>query len=138
MTPKSLLRHKLAVSTVDELCDGEFQLVIGESEPLPSKKVKRVVLCSGKVFYDLWEARAERELDNVAIVRIEQLYPFPDEELLQELSSFSKVEQVIWCQEEPINQGAWFSIQHRIRRVINRLDKVPSLRMPAVKPLPGG
>ena len=127
MTPKSLLRHKLAVSTVDELCDGQFQLVIGETEALQSKKVKRVVLCSGKVFYDLWEARAEQELDNVAIVRIEQLYPFPDEELLQELSRFSKAEQVIWCQEEPINQGAWFSIQHRIRRVINRLDKVPSL-----------
>jgi 2-oxoglutarate dehydrogenase E1 component len=127
MTPKSLLRHKLAVSTVDELCDGQFQLVIGETEALQSKKVKRVVLCSGKVFYDLWEARAEQELDNVAIVRIEQLYPFPDEELLQELSRFSKAEQVIWCQEEPINQGAWFSIQHRIRRVINRLDKAPSL-----------
>jgi 2-oxoglutarate dehydrogenase E1 component len=127
MTPKSLLRHKLAVSTVDELCDGQFQLVIGETEALQSKKVKRVVLCSGKVFYDLWEARAEQELDDVAIVRIEQLYPFPDEELLQELSRFSKAEQVIWCQEEPINQGAWFSIQYRIRRVINRLDKVPSL-----------
>jgi 2-oxoglutarate dehydrogenase E1 component len=127
MTPKSLLRHKLAVSTVDELCDGQFQLVIGETEVLQSKKVKRVVLCSGKVFYDLWEARAEQELDNVAIVRIEQLYPFPDEDLLQELSEFDKVEQVIWCQEEPINQGAWFSIQHRIRRVINRLDNVPSL-----------
>jgi 2-oxoglutarate dehydrogenase E1 component len=127
MTPKSLLRHKLAVSTVDELCDGQFQLVIGETEVLQSKKVKRVVLCSGKVFYDLWEARAEQELDDVAIVRIEQLYPFPDEELLQELSRFSKAEQVIWCQEEPINQGAWFSIQYRIRRVINRLDKVPSL-----------
>lgn len=127
MTPKSLLRHKLAVSTVDELCDGQFQLVIGETETLQTKKVKRVVLCSGKVFYDLWEARAEQELDNVAILRIEQLYPFPDEELLQELSGFAKAEQVIWCQEEPINQGAWFSIQHRIRRVVKRLDKVPSL-----------
>ena len=127
MTPKSLLRHKLAVSTVDELCDGQFQLVIGETETLQTKKVKRVVLCSGKVFYDLWEARAEQELDNVAILRIEQLYPFPDEELLQELSGFAKAEQVIWCQEEPINQGAWFSIQHRIRRVIMRLDKAPSL-----------
>ena len=127
MTPKSLLRHKLAVSTVDELCDGQFQLVIGESQPSLTEKAKRVVLCSGKVFYDLWEARAEQKLDNVAIVRIEQLYPFPDEELLQELSGFTNVEQVIWCQEEPINQGAWFSIQHRIRRVINRLDKVPSL-----------
>jgi 2-oxoglutarate dehydrogenase E1 component len=127
MTPKSLLRHKLAVSTVDELCDGHFQRVIGETEDLQASKVKRVVLCSGKVYFDLWEARAEQGLTDVAIVRIEQLYPFPDEELQQELSKYAKTEHVIWCQEEPINQGAWFSIQYRIRRVMARLSKKPTL-----------
>jgi 2-oxoglutarate dehydrogenase E1 component len=127
MTPKSLLRHKLAVSTVDELCHGHFQRVIGETEDLQASKVKRVVLCSGKVYFDLWEARAEQGLIDVAIVRIEQLYPFPDEELQQELSKYAKTEHVIWCQEEPINQGAWFSIQYRIRRVMARLSKKPTL-----------
>ncbi|MEL0048224.1 MAG: 2-oxoglutarate dehydrogenase E1 component, partial [Gammaproteobacteria bacterium] len=127
MTPKSLLRHKLAVSTVDELCDGQFQLVIGETEELDAKKVKRVVLCSGKVYFDLWEARAEQDLKDVAIVRIEQLYPFPDAQLLEALAPYGKLNQVIWCQEEPINQGAWFSIQHRLRRVIKGLKASPSL-----------
>jgi 2-oxoglutarate dehydrogenase E1 component len=123
MTPKSLLRHKLAVSTVDELCDGHFQLVIGETEDLPEKKVKRIVLCSGKVYFDLWEARAEQGLDDVAIIRIEQLYPFPDDELLAAMAPFDKVENIVWCQEEPINQGAWFSIQYRLRRVITRMAR---------------
>jgi 2-oxoglutarate dehydrogenase E1 component len=123
MTPKSLLRHKLAVSTVDELCDGRFQLVIGETEALAEKKVKRVVLCSGKVYFDLWEARAEQGLDDVAIIRIEQLYPFPDDELIAALAPFDKVESIVWCQEEPINQGAWFSIQYRLRRVVARMAK---------------
>jgi 2-oxoglutarate dehydrogenase E1 component len=127
MTPKSLLRHKLAVSTVDELCDGQFQLVIGETEELEAKKVKRVVLCSGKVYFDLWEARVEQELKDVAIVRLEQLYPFPDDQLLEALAPYGKLNQVIWCQEEPINQGAWFSIQHRLRRVIKGLQASPSL-----------
>ena len=123
MTPKSLLRHKLAVSTVDELCDGRFQLVIGETEALAEKKVKRVVLCSGKVYFDLWEARAEQGLDDVAIIRIEQLYPFPDDELIAALAPFDKVENIVWCQEEPINQGAWFSIQYRLRRAVTRMAK---------------
>lgn len=127
MTPKSLLRHKLAVSTVDELCDGEFQLVIGESAELEPKKVKRVVLCSGKVYFDLWEARAEQELSDVAIVRIEQLYPFPDEQLAEALAPYSKLNQIMWCQEEPKNQGAWFSIAHRLRRVIAGLKTSPTL-----------
>lgn len=127
MTPKSLLRHKLAVSTVDELCDGQFQLVIGETEELEAKKVKRVVLCSGKVYFDLLEARAEQELKDVAILRIEQLYPFPDAQLSEALAPYAKLNQVIWCQEEPINQGAWFAIQHRLRRVIKNLQATPSL-----------
>lgn len=127
MTPKSLLRHKLAVSTVDELCDGRFQLVIGETEKLKSKDVKRLVLCSGKVYFDLCEARSEQELKGVAIVRIEQLYPFPDDQLLKALALYDKLNHVVWCQEEPMNQGAWFSIQHRLRRLIKNLKGSPNL-----------
>ena len=77
--------------------------------------MKSIVLCSGKVYFDLWEARAEQGLDDVAIIRIEQLYPFPDDELLAAMVPFDKVENIVWCQEEPINQGAWFSIQYRLR-----------------------
>ncbi len=127
MTPKSLLRHKLAVSTLDELCDGQFELVIGETQELDAKKVKRLVLCSGKVYFDLLEARTEQELRDVAIVRIEQLYPFPDDQLLEALAPYAKLNQVVWCQEEPMNQGAWFSIRHRLNRVILGLKTSPSL-----------
>ena len=127
MTPKSLLRHKLAVSTLDELCDGQFELVIGETQDLDAKKVKRLVLCSGKVYFDLLEARTEQELSDVAIVRIEQLYPFPDDQLLEALAPYAKLNQVVWCQEEPMNQGAWFSIRHRLNRVIRGLKTSPSL-----------
>ncbi len=127
MTPKSLLRHKLAVSTLDELCDGQFERVIGETQDLDAKKVKRLVLCSGKVYFDLLEARTEQELSDVAIVRIEQLYPFPDDQLLEALAPYAKLNQVVWCQEEPMNQGAWFSIRHRLNRVIRGLKTSPSL-----------
>ena len=127
MTPKSLLRHKLAVSTLDELCFGQFELVIGETQDLDAKKVKRLVLCSGKVYFDLLEARTDQELSDVAIVRIEQLYPFPDDQLLEALAPYAKLNQVVWCQEEPMNQGAWFSIRHRLNRVIRGLKTSPSL-----------
>ena len=114
MTPKSLLRHKLAVSSIDDLVEGQFHLVIPEIDVLDAKKVKRVVLCCGKVYYDLLQKRREDALNHVAIIRIEQLYPFPRKELAQELSKYKNAEQVIWCQEEPQNQGVWFSSQHNI------------------------
>ncbi len=115
MTPKSLLRHKLAVSTLAELSDGGFQLVIADSTAKSAKKVKRVVLCSGKVYYDLVEAAAERKLTDTAIVRVEQLYPFPRPEVKAELARFANASEVVWCQEEPMNQGAWYQIQHHLR-----------------------
>jgi 2-oxoglutarate dehydrogenase E1 component len=118
MTPKSLLRHKLAVSTLDELANGSFQLVIGEHRELPAKKVKRVVLCSGKVYYDLLEEADKRNLTDVAIVRVEQLYPFPRTEVTAELDKYPSVKEVIWCQEEPMNQGAWFQIRHHLQACI--------------------
>jgi 2-oxoglutarate dehydrogenase E1 component len=120
MTPKSLLRHKLAVSSLEDLCDGTFQNVIGETPDLDVKKVDRLVLCSGKVYYDLIEAREEAGLENVALVRIEQLYPFPQKAFAEEFSRYPKLDRVVWCQEEPMNQGAWYAIQHHLRRVMKR------------------
>ena len=113
MTPKSLLRHKLAVSTLEELANGEFQHLIGDRDADP-KRVKRVVVCSGKVYYDLLEESRKQELDNVALVRVEQLYPFPRQLLTAELERFDKATEVVWCQEEPQNQGAWYQIKHHL------------------------
>ncbi len=117
-TPKSLLRHKLAISTLEELADGCFQTVISEVDELEPAKVERVVLCSGKVYYDLLAERREREQDNVAIIRLEQLYPFPEEQLLEVLAPYTNIKDMVWCQEEPMNMGAWYSSQHHMRRVL--------------------
>lgn len=113
MTPKSLLRHKLAVSRLDELANGEFQHLIPDADADP-KLVKRVVACSGKVYYDLLEDAEKRGQQDVAIIRIEQLYPFPRARLKAELAKYPLARDVIWCQEEPQNQGAWFQIRHHL------------------------
>ncbi len=118
MTPKSLLRHRLATSTLDELAEGRFQAVIPEVENLDPEGVKRVVLCSGKVYFDLLEARRARGVNDVAIVRIEQLYPFPKEEFKAALAPYTAADQVIWCQEEPQNQGAWDQVKHRFHEIV--------------------
>ncbi|WP_411358143.1 2-oxoglutarate dehydrogenase E1 component [Pseudidiomarina salilacus] len=118
MTPKSLLRHPLAVSDLDEMTDGVFQNAIGEIDSLDAKKVKRVIFCSGKVYYDLLKERREREQTDVAIIRIEQLYPFPAEEVAEILKEYKHVKDFVWCQEEPQNQGAWYSSQHHFRAAI--------------------
>ncbi|MEO8748491.1 MAG: 2-oxoglutarate dehydrogenase E1 component [Rhodanobacter sp.] len=134
MTPKSLLRHKLAVSSIKELADGEFQLVIGDSRKLAAKKVKRVVLCSGKVYYDLLEHTTKDKLDEVAIVRVEQLYPFPRSEVSAELDKYPAAKDVVWCQEEPMNQGAWFQIRHHLQACAgkqHRLSYAGRVRSPA-------
>ena len=119
MSPKSLLRHKAAVSTMDELANGHFQPVIDDPHVADKSVVTRVVLCSGKVFYDLDAARDEKSADHVALVRIEQLYPLPEEQLKEILSSYPREANVIWCQEEPMNQGAWYSIQDSLRRLVS-------------------
>ena len=118
MSPKSLLRHKLAVSSIDELADGQFLPVIDEMDDINASKVKRVVFCSGKVFYDLIERRRAESMDDVAIVRLEQIYPFPYPEMQAIIDKYSKAKEVVWCQEEPRNQGAWRSNKHRIDRVL--------------------
>ena len=127
LTPKSLLRHKMAVSTLGELHDGAFQTVLPEIDDLDPKGVDRLVLCSGKVYYELLETRRAREAQNVAILRLEQLYPYPREDLARAIAPYSRVRRVIWCQEEPQNQGAWYQTQHQIRQVIAGLDTFPHL-----------
>ncbi|MGA9332983.1 MAG: 2-oxoglutarate dehydrogenase E1 component [Rudaea sp.] len=114
LTPKSLLRHKLAVSSLDDLSNGAFHLVIPDLTSKPGQKVRRIVLCSGKVYYDLVEDAAKRDVSDVAIVRVEQLYPFPRTEVCAELEKYPAAKEVVWCQEEPMNQGAWYQIQHHL------------------------
>lgn len=114
MTPKSLLRHKLAVSKLEDLSHGQFQLVIPEIDEVAPEKVTRLVLCAGKVFYELLEKRRAEKLENIAILRIEQLYPFPYQVLSDELEKYPNISEVVWAQEEPKNQGAWFCSRHRI------------------------
>ena len=119
MSPKSLLRHKAAVSTMDDLANGHFQPVIDDPHVTDKSAVTRVTLCSGKVFYDLDAARDEKGADHVALVRIEQLYPLPETQLKEILSSYPREANVVWCQEEPMNQGAWYSIQDSLRRLVS-------------------
>ena len=118
MTPKSLLRHRLAVSALDELTTGQFKNVIPEIDPIDPAGVERVIFCSGKVYYDLLEARRARGLTNCALIRIEQLYPFPNDEFAAALAPYAATQEVIWCQEEAQNQGAWDQIKHRFHHLI--------------------
>ena len=128
MSPKSLLRHKEAISTLEDLADGHFHNVLAETDDLDPEKVERVVVCSGKIYYELRAARRERNIDNIAILRLEQLYPFPEAELLRLLSTYPILADAVWCQEEPVNQGAWYSSQHHMRRVFHRHKKSIYLR----------
>jgi 2-oxoglutarate dehydrogenase E1 component len=113
-TPKSLLRNKDATSPLSEFTKGGFQTVIPENKELKADKVKRVVACSGKVYYDLVKKREEKGQDDVAIIRVEQLYPFPHKAFAAELKKYPNATDIVWCQDEPQNQGAWFFIQHNI------------------------
>jgi 2-oxoglutarate dehydrogenase E1 component len=114
LTPKSLLRAKDAASPVSEFTKGSFQTIIPEQKALKADKVKRLVACSGKVYYDLVKKREEIAADDVAIIRVEQLYPFPHKAFATELKKYPNVTEVVWCQDEPQNQGAWFFVQHYI------------------------
>ncbi len=120
MTPKSLLRNKDATSPLSEFTKGSFQTVIGEQKELKADKVKRVIACSGKVYYDLVKKREEKGLEDTAILRVEQLYPFPHKAFAAELKKYPNATDIVWCQDEPQNQGAWFFIQHNIHE--NMLD----------------
>ena len=120
ISPKSLLRNPSAVSSTKDLYQGSFSCVIDDN--INKEKVKKVIMCSGKVFYDLYKKREENKIDDIALIRIEQLYPFPYDDLEEILRKYENVSEFIWCQEEPLNQGAWFSHRHRIQRVIDRID----------------
>jgi len=116
LTPKSLLRHRASVSSLADLSSGSFQTVLGDPELPASDAVRRLVFCSGKVYYDLVERRSEESFKHVAIVRLEELYPFPIDEYARTLEQYSNAAEIVWCQEEPQNQGAWYQIRHRLQK----------------------
>jgi len=120
MTPKSLLRAKFASSRAEEFTNGRFEEILGSSEAGAAEKMKRVILCSGKVYYDLLNYRAEHKIDNVALVRIEQLYPLAETKLRSTLKPFPATATLVWCQEEPQNMGAWTFIEPRLRKLFGR------------------
>ncbi len=137
MTPKSLLRKAEAVSSLKDLSKGGFQTVIGEVDALEVDAVTRIVACSGKVYYDLLAARRERRLDNVAVIRVEQLYPFPHKQFAAEMKRYPNAKEVVWVQEEPQNQGAWYQSQHYFLENMRADQKLfyagrPSAAAPAV------
>ena len=121
MSPKSLLRHKETVSSLEELAEGSFQVVLDEIDAdIEPAAVRKVIVCSGKVYYDLLAERRERELKDIAIIRLEQLYPFPADEYEACLLRYPNVKGIVWSQEEPKNQGAWYSSQHHFQRPIKK------------------
>jgi 2-oxoglutarate dehydrogenase E1 component len=121
ISPKSLLRNPDATSNLDDLFSGSFQCVIDDK--IKNKAtVRKVILCSGKIYYDLIKERENQGKNDIAIIRIEQLYPFPYDDLEVCLKAYTQINEVVWCQEEPANQGAWFSHRHRIQRVLDRSD----------------
>lgn len=133
-TPKSLLRHKEAVSTLDELAKGAFQTVIGEVDAtvkIDDKKVKRVLACSGKVYFDILAFRREEKDQNVPVIRVEQMYPFPHKAFAAELKKYPNLEEIVWVQDEPQNQGPWFQIQHNLFENLTEGQKLAYAGRPA-------
>ena len=138
MTPKSLLRHELSVSKLEDLTCGSFARVIDEADEIDAGGVRRVVFCSGKVYFDLLKARRKDGIRDVALVRIEQLYPFPSEEYETTLERYPNLREVVWCQEEPQNQGAWYQIRHRLQEPVDgRYPLLYAGRAPAAAPATG-
>jgi 2-oxoglutarate dehydrogenase E1 component len=138
MMPKSLLRDPLSVSRLEDLAHGFFARIIGEVDELDAEGVRRVVFCSGKVYFDLLKARRAEALRDVALVRIEQLYPFPTEEYQTILNRYPNAREVVWCQEEPQNQGAWYQIRHRLQElVLGRRPVLYAGRPPSAAPATG-
>jgi len=131
MTPKSLLRNKDAVSPLSDLAKGHFETVIADHEELNASKVKRLIMCSGKVYYDLVNTRRERGASDTAIIRLEQLYPFPHKAVATELKKYPGATEIVWCQDEPQNQGAWFFVQHYIMENMTEGQKLGYAGRPA-------
>ena len=138
MTPKSLLRHELSVSSLEDLSRGGFARVIGEVDDVPAQQVRRVVFCSGKVYFDLLKERRKEARREVALVRIEQLYPFPSDEYQAMLNRYPNAHEIVWCQEEPQNQGAWYQIRHRLQELVpGRRPVLYAGRGPSAAPATG-
>ena len=130
-TPKSLLRSKDATSSLEDLTGGTFQTVFGEVYPHDPKKITRVVCCTGKIYYDLLKARAERNLEHIAILRTPQLYPMDDRRLEEEIARYPKMKELVWCQEEPENQGSWFAKHHRLVQLVKKGQSLHVASRPA-------
>ncbi len=130
-TPKSLLRSKENTSSLEDLTDGTFQTIFGDVDGLDAKKVTRVICCAGKVYYDLRTARRERKLDHIAIIRTPQLYPMDDRVLAEELKRYANMKELVWCQEEPENQGAWYAKHHRLSQMVGKGQSLHVVSRPA-------
>jgi 2-oxoglutarate dehydrogenase E1 component len=138
MTPKSLLRHKLSVSSLEDLTKGSFRNIIDEVDEVDRAKITRVVFCSGKVYFDLLDSRRSDGIHNVALVRVEQLYPFPAEEYAAIIRKYSNAREIVWCQEEPQNQGGWYQIRHRLQEPLSADHQLLYAgRAPAAAPATG-
>lgn len=138
MTPKSLLRHPLVSSSLNELSEGGFQLIIPEIDAIPPQKVTRVVFCSGKIYYELLQRRREQKLEHVALLRIEQLYPFPETNYRKIIEAYAQVQEIVWCQEEPQNQGAWTMMKTYLSSLLGQEQKLQYIgRLPSASPAVG-
>lgn len=138
MTPKSLLRHKLSVSPLEDLTVNGFRTVIDEVDDIAAAKVTRIVFCSGKVYFDLLDSRRSDGINNVVVVRVEQLYPFPSDEYAAIIRKYSNAREIVWCQEEPQNQGAWYQIRHRLQEPLSKDQALLYAgRAPAAAPATG-
>ncbi len=126
MTPKSLLRHPEATNRLEDFAEGSFCEILGDAsiDQLQASDIERAILCSGKVYFDLLEYRRVHELKNVALIRVEQLYPFPKQQLAAELAQYPNLEKVVWAQEEPRNQGAWKVVEEDLRDVVPETAKL--------------
>ena len=124
MTPKSFLRNPHAISRLQELAKGRYERVITDKSKTKSSSVTRVLLCAGKIYYDLYSEKLAKDVKDTAIIRLEQLYPFPYEELTVILSGYKKDIDIFWCQEEPKNQGAWYMIKHKIVKCLQGKQKL--------------
>lgn len=131
MSPKSLLRHPMAVCNVEQLSNGAFQPFIPDQEKEDPEKINRLIICSGKVYYDLYKMRDKEEIDDIAIARLEQFYPFPDNDIADYLKKFKNVKEIIWCQEEPRNMGGWYFVFPRLQSQLKRGQKISYIGRPA-------
>jgi 2-oxoglutarate dehydrogenase E1 component len=137
-SPKSTLRRKLSFSPVQELAEGRFREVIGETEVLDPARVRRVVFCSGKVYYDLLEARREKNLADVALIRVEQLYPYPADAIAAEIARYVHADEIVWAQEEPENQGPWDFVRDRLKAALRPSQRLVYSGRPIMAAPSGG